>query len=153
MLLALLPFAAITACSSKEAPCSGPSSGTFSLQLGDPQPVAAAIECEAGSSGATACSGEPPPFDAAAWSVAIDGTTATLTSSEDGGASWSCQVTPPSSPGCYLLVSCGPEPLGDAGSGDVQVELLASGSNDVIVLIHQLTGECCAFSYTGTWQQ
>ncbi len=152
-LLALLPLTAIAACSSKDDSCTGPPSGTFLLQVGDPQPVAAAIECEGGSGAPVACSSEPPPFDTATWNVAVDGATATLTAGDGGGLAWSCQVTPPSSPGCYLLLACGPEPLGDAGPGDLQVELLASGPNDVIVLVHQVTGECCAFSYTGTWLQ
>jgi hypothetical protein len=152
-LLALIPLVAFAACSSKDAPCTGPSSGAFSLQLGNAQPVAAAIECEAGSDGATACGSEPPPFGGATWSVAVDGGTATLTSSEDGGSSWSCQATPPSSPSCYLLVSCGPGSLGDAGPGDVQIQLFASASEDAVVLVHQVTGECCAYSYTGSWQE
>jgi hypothetical protein len=122
------------------------------LQVGSGQPVAVAIACEAGAGGATACSSEPLPFESATWTVAVDGSGATVTSGGDAGASWACQVTPPSSSTCYLLVTCGPEPLADAGPGDVELELLASGSNDVVVLVHEVSGECCAYSYTGTWQ-
>jgi hypothetical protein len=150
---ALVTLPSTEACSSHPS-CSTPSSGSFSLQVSAPQPVAAAIACEAGSDGATSCSSQPPPFPSATWSLVVNGTTATIATTGDGGnPTATCEVSSPSAPECYLLVSCGSESFGDAGAGALQIQILPAASNDVVVLVHELTGECCAYSYTGTWQQ
>ena len=167
-MVVLLPVAISTACSNKPAPCGSPTSGSFSLTLGYSQRVTAAVYCAGDATETNVCSTQAPPFGGAKWSLAVDGSTATVT--PEGGASWSCEVVAPeSSPsagpdgstlpatGCYLLVSCGEQSIDDAGTASVQIQLLAPGSSDasadVIAIVSESTGGCCTYEYTGSYGQ
>lgn len=167
-MVALLAVATTVACSNKPAPCGSPASGSFSLSLGYSQRVTAAVYCAGDATDTNICSTQAPPFGGATWNLAVDGSTATVTA--EGGASWSCGViAPESSPsggpdgstlpatGCYLLVSCGEQSVGDAGTASVQIQLLPPGSSDaspdVIAIVSESTGGCCTYEYTGSYGQ
>jgi len=108
-------------------------------------------------------------LDGATLTLTVNGSSATVTAGT-GQSSWSCQATSPqSSPGeaadggatpatgCYLLVTCSGEPEGDAGTIDLQIQIspppTPPATTDVMVLVHELGGDCCTDEYTGTWQQ
>jgi hypothetical protein len=114
---------------------------------------------EAGVADAGAsCSARPHPFDGTTWTIAVTGSATTVT--PKGSAAWTCTSISPTSPpgsgpdgsavpatGCYLLVSCGRQ----AGAADVEVQIFAQSSTDVLVLVHDDTDGCCNDEYTGTW--
>jgi hypothetical protein len=162
--LALVALASLGACSNEQSPCSSPSSGTFSVALSYSQTIPVAIYCDATAGDTTPCGSPPHAFDGATWNIAVDGASATVLSNDGGASPWSCEAIPPeSSPaegpdgstppgtGCYLLVSCNPESAGDAGPVEVQIQVFASAPDDVIALVHDLSGQCCTDEYTGTW--
>jgi hypothetical protein len=151
----------VAACSNNAASCSAPSTGTFHVSLAYSQTLAVDLFCDAGGIDASACSARPHPLDGASWTIAVDGSTAKITGTAAG---FSCAATAPqTSPstaadgstapgsGCYLLVECGQQAVGDAGAGEVQVQLLAQASTDALVLVHDGTSDCCTDEYTGTW--
>ena len=153
------------ACSNDQAKCSAPSSGSFTVPLSFSQTVSVDLYCAGAMGDAAACGSQPHVLDGATLSVTVNGSTATVTASP-GGGSWSCRATSPQSPptdeadggtapatGCYLLVTCDQEPTADAGSIDVQIQMSAQATGDVMVLVHELGGDCCVDEYTGTWQQ
>jgi hypothetical protein len=158
---ALAALLAIAGCSNNPASCSAPSSGTFHLALSYAQTIPVDLFCDAGDIDASACSSRPHPFQGASWSVTVSGSTATITSTD---GTWSCAATSPrSSPsaqpdgstlpgtGCYLLLECGQHPVGDAGTAQVQVQLLAQSSTDVLAIVHDVASDCCTDEYTGSW--
>jgi len=160
----LVALVLVGACSNNQTPsCSGPPSGSTSVTLSYSQSVPAAIYCDGATGDAESCGNGPLPFDGATWNVTIDGSSATVTSSDGGASPWSCAaVAPESAPndgpdgapgtGCYLLVTCGRESAGDGGPVDVQLQLFAQSSSDVIAIVHDDSGDCCTDEYTGTWQ-
>jgi len=122
----------------------------------------AAVEASTISMDAGSCANRPHPFDGTSWTVAVTGSGATVT--PKGSPAWTCTATgPQASPGsgpdgspvpatgCYLLVSCGRQTAGDAGASDVQIQILAQSTTDVLVLAHDDTGSCCSDEYTGSW--
>ena len=111
---------------------------------------------------AGSCANRPHPFDGATWTIVVTGSGATVT--PKGSAAWTCSaIGPQASPGtgpdgsaapatgCYLLVSCGRQTAGDAGASDVQVQVLAQSTTDILVLAHDDSGSCCSDEYTGSW--
>lgn len=160
----IVALASLGACSNKQPQCSSPSSGSFSVALSYSQTIPVAIYCDATVGDATPCGNPPHAFDGATWNLTVDGSSATVLSSDGGDSPWSCQaIAPESSPadgpdgstppgtGCYLLVICGPESAGAAGPVDVQIQVFAQAPGDVIALVHDLSGACCTDEYTGTW--
>jgi hypothetical protein len=183
--LPLAVLAATVACESSNAPCSAPSGGTFTVTLAYARTASVAIYCssdagseaapDSGDSGADSsadsgtgdadagtCSSHPHPLDGTTWTIAVNGSAATVT--PQGAASWSCaafgpQSSPSSGPdgsalpgtGCYLLVSCGTRSIGGGGSADVQLEILAQSATDTLVLVHDDSGGCCTDEYSGSW--
>ncbi len=164
MALALVPLGA---CSNNQGSCTAPSSGTFTVPLSFSQTIAVDIYCSEATGDAAACGTQPHVLDGATLTVAVDGSSATVTGGA-GQSSWSCAVTAPQSvpgegpdggatpaTGCYLLVNCNGEAGGDAGSIDVQIQIspppTAPATTDVLVLVHEQGGDCCTDEYTGTW--
>ena len=152
-------------CSNDQPSCGAPGAGTFHVSLAYSQTVPVNLFCDAGDIDASTCGSHPHPLDGAAWTVTVDGGSATITGAS---GTWDCAVTPPrSSPstqpdgstqagtGCYLLLECGAHALGDAGTGQVQVQLLpqpSPASTDVLVLVHDVASDCCTDEYTGVWR-
>ncbi len=151
----------VAGCSNNPSSCSAPSSGKFTVQLSYAQTVAVDLFCDGGTVDASSCSAQPHPFDGASWTIAVSSSSATVTSAQ---GSWSCTaVGPGTAPsqqpdgstqvgaGCYLLLECGEHAAGDAGTAEVQVQVLAQGATDVVALVHQVGGDCCTDQYTGSW--
>jgi hypothetical protein len=161
-----LALASVGACSNNQTKCSAPSSGTFSVPLTFSQTIAVDIYCSAATGDAAACGTQPHVLDGTTLSVTVDGSSATVTVGSQ--SPWTCMATSPQSTpgtgpdgaatadtGCYLLVTCNGDPAGDAGSIDVQIQISAQTSSaptGVLVLVHELGGDCCTDEYTGTWQ-
>jgi hypothetical protein len=93
--------------------------------------------------------------------VTVNGGTAAITGA---GATWNCTATTPraapedqpdgdsqAGTGCYLLLECGQQAVGDAGPAQVQVQILAQSSTDVLALVHDESSDCCTDEYTGAW--
>jgi len=148
------------ACSSSSAPCTAPSSGTFSLALTYSQTLPVSVYCPAYTTEPAVCAAAP--FTGVTWTVTVDGSKASLESSDGGGSSWACSAIPPGSAavtaadagtpetGCYLRVICNQLTLGLIGQ--VQLQILAQGSGaDVIAIVQDSTADCCVNEYTGTW--
>jgi hypothetical protein len=168
VLLVPLGLASLAAClngsNGGQSQCASPSSGRFSFALGYSQTLPVGIYCDGATDNVPPCGSQPHPFDGVTWTVSVDGSGATVTAG-DGGAPWSCDaITPESAPGdapdggstpgtgCYLLVTCTQENEGDAGAIGVQLQMFAQASSDVLVVVHDLEGNCCTDEYTGTWQ-
>jgi hypothetical protein len=159
---ALIALIASAGCSNNPASCSAPSSGTFHVTLSYSQTIPVDLFCDAGGIDASACSSHPHVLDGASWTVTVNGGTASIAST---GAALSCTATAPraapedqpdgasqAGTGCYLLLECGPQALGDAGAALVQVQLLTqSSSDDVLALVHDESSDCCTDEYTGAW--
>jgi hypothetical protein len=152
---------AIVGCSNNSASCSAPSGGTFHVALSYSQTLPVDIFCDAGAIDASSCGAQPHPFDGAAWTIVVDGGSATVTTPT---GNWSCAATAPRSApddepdgsgqagtGCYLLLACGQQAAGDAGAAQVQLQILAQGSSDVLALVHSVGSDCCTDEYTGSW--
>jgi hypothetical protein len=155
---------AVVGCSNNQPSCAAPGAGSFHVSLAYSQTVPVDLFCDAGDIDASACGSRPHPLDGASWTVTVNGGSATITATS---GTWDCAVTPPRSApstqpdgstqagsGCYLLLECGAHPLGDAGTAQVQVQLLAQpspASTDVLALVHDVASDCCTDEYTGTW--
>ncbi len=152
---------AVAGCSNNPSSCSAPSTGTFTVQLSYAQTIAVDLFCDGGTIDASSCSTQPHPFDGASWTIAVSSSSATITSAQ---GSWSCTaIGPGTAPaqqpdgstrvgtGCYLLLECGQHAAGDAGTAEVQVQVLTQGATDVVALVHQVAGDCCTDQYTGSW--
>jgi hypothetical protein len=160
-------LASLGACSNNQTKCSAPSSGSFSVPLTFSQTIAVDIYCGEATGDAAACGTGPHVLDGTTLSVTVDGSSATVTAGTQ--SPWTCEATSPQSPpgdgqdgaavpatGCYLLVTCNGEPVGDAGAIDLQIQLSAQTSGAPtggLVLVHELGGDCCTDEYTGAWQQ
>jgi hypothetical protein len=160
----------LAGCSNSVPSCSAPSTGTFKVQLSYSQTIPVDLSCDEGDAGqtgdidASACASQPHPFDGATWTVTVSGSGATITTASTAGGTWSCVATAPRSgpasqpdgstsvgTGCYLLLECAPQSVGDAGPAQVQVQLLAQASTDVVVIVHSQGSSCCTDQYTGSW--
>ncbi len=163
--VALLVLLAAPGCSNDQAPsCNAPSSGTFHVGLSYSQTVPVNLFCDAGTIDASACGAQPHVLDGASWTVTVNGGSASIASS---AGTLSCKATPPraapgdpadgasqAGTGCYLLLECGPQAVGDAGAAQValvQVQILAPSSTDVLVLVHDESSDCCTDEYTGSY--
>lgn len=158
----VLGAAAPLGCSNTQPSCTAPGAGSFTIDLHYAQTIPVDLLCDAGDIDASSCGARPHPFEGASWSLAVNGGTGTVKGS---GASWTCSAlsprsspttTPDGSPvpgtGCYLALECGPQAVGDAGTALVQIQLLTPASTDVVVLVHDIAGECCTDEYTGSWR-
>jgi len=159
----LLAIAASPACSNNQASCSAPSSGTFHVTLAYSQTIPVDLFCDGGGIDASACGARPHVLDGASWTVTVNGGSASIASSS---GTWSCTATPPRSApgeqpdgssqagtGCYVLLECGVQAVGDAGAApvQVQVQILTQSQTDVLALVHDESSDCCTDEYTGAW--
>jgi hypothetical protein len=136
---------AVVGCSNNQPSCAAPGAGSFHVSLAYSQTVPVDLFCDAGDIDASACGSRPHPLDGASWTVTVIGGSATSTQPDGSTQAGS---------GCYLLLECGAHPLGDAGTAQVQVQLLAQpspASTDVLALVHDVASDCCTDEYTGTW--
>ena len=154
----------VAACSNNPSSCSAPSTGKFGVELSYAETLSVDLFCDGGggTADASSCAAQPHPFDGASWNIVVSSGSATVTSSQ---GSWSCTaISPGTAPSqqpdgstgvgteCYLLLECGQHAAGDAGTAEVEVQILTQGATDVVALVHEVGGDCCTDEYTGSWR-